>query len=61
MNHVGISDYYDSLPHGEKDRLIMKIAVAIDKSSSTVRLKIKTDGWSRIERPLVESIIRERR
>jgi len=60
MDSKVISDYYDRLPFGQKDEFAREIAEAIEKSTSSVRLKIRKGNWSRIEMQEIDRVIKNR-
>lgn len=60
LDAMGITDYYDQLPFGDKDAFIREVADAIGKSSQSVRRKIRLGCWSKPEMPLVNDVINGR-
>lgn len=57
---MGITDYYENLPRGEKDKFLMEVADAIGQSTTNCRLKMKNGRWKKIEIPIIENIINNR-
>ena len=60
MESVGITNYYENLPRGGKEGFLAEVAVALGQSVSNVRLKMKNGRWAKIEKPLIEEIIKKR-
>ena len=62
LGALGISSYYESLNHGDKDAFTIEIANAIGRSTSSVRRKIKSGSWNvKTELGKVEEIINSRK
>lgn len=57
LDSKGITDYYNQLPFGSKDAFVVAISNAIDKSTQSVRRKIRLVNWNKLELPIVYEII----
>ncbi len=63
MNEIsakGITSYYHNLGRGEKDKFVREVAEAIGQSFSNVSLKMRNGGWSVLELPAINNLIKTR-
>lgn len=60
MDSVGISNYYENLPRGGKEVFLAEVATALGQSVTNIRVKMKNGRWAKLEKPVLEKIIKER-
>lgn len=61
MDSVGITSYYQNLPHGTKDDFARQVAEAIGQATASVYRKLRVGGWSPLELREINSIIAKHR